>query len=116
MRCDNVIYDHKPEKVLVEKICEGTQQNGLRRVVMRSRIHKETWAERDQEYTVYIADEVDFLTSEPLTATAVEQHFDDWWAYGCQHDGEKPTSLSLEDRLAAAEDALAYLLMKGGLS
>lgn len=111
----NVMYDHKPQKVLVEKVC-GEQQNNVLRIVLRHDIRQHTETEGEQEYTTYVADEVSFLTSELLTVATVEQHFNDWWAYGCRHDSEKSNIVSLEERLSAAEDALAYLLTKGGLS
>lgn len=75
------------------------------RIILRQNIAQE----ETEDGPVYIADEVIFTLSYPITEEELNADFSSWWIFGTENDNDtsEPTA---EERLSAVEEMLAVLI------
>ena len=96
MLLKNTESSTRPSAVLLDE-----REDGRKDV----RLAGEVREEEREDGKVYIYDEVIFTLDADRTETKedIEEHFDEWWAFGSQPEEPIPT---IEDRVRAIEDFL----------
>lgn len=99
----------KPASVRLEKLPDGK-----RRVILTRNVSKGTTTDEEVTQTIYTYEEAVFYlpADRQETIKSITENFDAWWACA----GEEVVAPTLEERVAANEEALAALLdmMLGG--